>query len=352
MPAALLAAALFVSIAAIGLLAAAIGRGVDLTILYLAPLLAATYLLGMRWGLAAGGVAAVSWCVASLLAPGARPPAALADALLHALVFASAVIGMATLLRELRKIRRLEGLRDLDLETARAVHENIVGSLATGRDDLDLASRLWFLREVGGDYYWFEDVDERRSFLCVGDISGKGVVAALFTALLDESVRTGVHRSPDVTTVVRHVNRRVCDSLPSNMFVTLFAALIDGDMLTFINAGHEPALLWRRRAGTIDALQTEDGLPLGVASEVSARPKTVRLEPGDVLLVVTDGVTESARIRQDGRGVLSSVLHASAAAGHSAGSIVERVFALARPDEDADSTDDIAVVCMRVSTLP
>jgi hypothetical protein len=343
----LVAAGLVVSIVGVGLLDFRTGDRIDLTLLYLLPLLAATSFLGLDTGLAAMLAAALAQFAATLLTSAVPPAVAALDALGHALVFALVVAGSDRLLRELRAIRRLEGLRDLDLETARRAHESLVGTVESARDDIDVAAQLWFLREVGGDYYWFEDVAEDSSFVCLGDISGKGVVAALFTSLLDQSVRHAVERTSDLADIVARVNGRVHDAVPSNMFVTLFSAVFRGSTLTWLNAGHEPALLWRRRTGGVELLQTQGGLPLGVAPEIRAEAGVTELEPGDVLLAVTDGVTESPRFRASDRRELERVLHRAAAAGHSASAIVAAVHAAVETTDGAEATDDIAIVCLR-----
>ncbi|HEY3318124.1 MAG TPA: PP2C family protein-serine/threonine phosphatase [Coriobacteriia bacterium] len=342
--AAAVALALVVSLAATGVLDGVTGVAPDLTILYLLPLLAATYFFGLRTGLTAALGAWLTQMSASLLGGTLPAPRALLDSVLHALVFALVVVGTHRALEELRTIRRLEGLRDLDLEIARRAHAKVIGDVLTERRDIDVGSRLRFVSEVGGDYYWFDDLDPTRSFLCVADISGKGIVAALFTALLDQSVRHAAQHSCDVTDIVRRVNRRVCDVLPSNMFVTLFAAVVADGRLTWLNAGHEPALLWRRRTGLVETLQTDRCLPLGVQEHLEGEAGSLTLDEGDVLLALTDGVTESHHFRSAGREALEDVLHATAAAGHTAEGIIE---AVCREAADEDATDDIAVVCLR-----
>ncbi len=186
------------------------GRVPDLTVLYLVPIILGTYWLGLRSGLALG-VAALAAKV--LAQPVQQRPPMVADAAAHMAVFALAAAATARLLAQLRAVRALQQRHDVEIEIARVLHE-----AATAVDTLDdprfeIASRLQAARELGGDLVLARKTSGGL-FLCVADISGKGVPAALFTALLKSASTSALEESSDPVDVVRRINARMYASLP------------------------------------------------------------------------------------------------------------------------------------------
>jgi sigma-B regulation protein RsbU (phosphoserine phosphatase) len=144
---------------------------------------------------------------------------------------------------------------------------------------------------VGGDYFDFA-TDEGRVLIALGDVSGKGTGAALLMTVLRAAVRA--HWTEDTLgEAVSHINRTVCQNVPSNKFVTFFVARLDpgSGEITYVNAGHNPPLLIRA-AGDIDLLH-EGGMVLGLFENVTYEAGRVELRPGDTLLAYSDGVSET-----------------------------------------------------------
>jgi len=150
--------------------------------------------------------------------------------------------------------------------------------------------------ESGGDFYdFFPDVDGRAA-LCVGDVSGHGITAALPMATARAFIRAWQDRLGEPGAVMAALNRLLLHDLDAHDFVTLFLAVYDPRTrsLTYASAGHEPALLLRTRANTVEALEAT-GVPLGMfPGQVYETQTLMDLEPGDVLLASTDGITEQA----------------------------------------------------------
>lgn len=263
----------------------------DLSGLYLVPVVIAAYWLGM-WP-ALGAAATV--LIAELVAHPHQPvETALVHALTHAITYSMAAIVTARLREQLQRVRELEQMRDYDLELARVIQESSNESYRPRADGerFDVATRTVPARELGGDLLLVRPMGDGL-ITCIADISGKGVSAALFAALLQDALNTALQRTNDPEEIVTALNRHLDASLPSEMFITFFCGLITGDTLRFVNAGHDPGLLRRPGKAAAIVLDSVSGMPLGVARELRITAREVPFEPEDMLLLFTDGLTDS-----------------------------------------------------------
>jgi serine phosphatase RsbU (regulator of sigma subunit) len=149
---------------------------------------------------------------------------------------------------------------------------------------------------VGGDYYDFIPLPGNRLGVLLGDVAGKGIPAALLMAKLSAEARYCMLTAPDVGVACRLLNNALQVVLQER-FVTLAALVLDpaAHTLTIVNAGHMPPMLYRRTTGDfLDAIDGEvTGLPLGVLEDNEYQTATLNLQPGDSVLLYTDGVTDS-----------------------------------------------------------
>jgi len=147
--------------------------------------------------------------------------------------------------------------------------------------------------QIGGDYYDFIQCSDGRLVVALGDVSGKGTSAALLMSSLHAAVHAQVAACRPLGDSIRAVNRYLADNTPGNRFVTLFYAELDPPTgtLAFINAGHNPPLI-AHAAGTVEQL-APGGLPLGILPDGEYREGRTLLQPGDVLVAYSDGVTET-----------------------------------------------------------
>jgi len=149
--------------------------------------------------------------------------------------------------------------------------------------------------EVGGDFFDFIPLQRRALFVSVGDVSGTGYAAAILMAGLQAFLRglTSEH-CPGPASVVQELNRIAHDVAPENFYATLFYACVDPvrRQLRYVSAGHEPALLVRKDAARVLRLECT-GTVLGLSSRSTFGLRSIPLEPGDLLIAVTDGITES-----------------------------------------------------------
>ena len=188
---------------------------------------------------------------------------------------------------------RMEG----ELTVAREIQKSIVPSIFPPfpeREEFDLHASLESAREVGGDLYDFFLLDDDHLCLAIGDVAGKGVPASLFMAVTITLLRAVGHRVDAPEEVLERVNAPLCRDNDSAMFVTLFFAIYDvrTGALAYSCGGHLPPYVVRAD-GRVDALPRTRGIGLGISEGAVFRTETATLQPGDAILLFTDGVTEA-----------------------------------------------------------
>ncbi len=153
--------------------------------------------------------------------------------------------------------------------------------------------------EVGGDYYDFFFVDDKRRYLgmVIADVSGKGIPGALIMAMVRAVLRAEARGNLAPREVLLRTNERTYEDTKENVFVTMIYAILDTRerVLRFVRAGHEPVVVVNRQQGRV-TLHSPDGIALGMVDNDMFRvteEKSVRLMPGDIIVMYTDGVTEA-----------------------------------------------------------
>ena len=180
-----------------------------------------------------------------------------------------------------------------ELKRAREIQQMLLPSTLPQLAGVQIAGAWQPAREVGGDYFDVIQLDKARLGICVGDVVGKGIPAALLMANLQASFRAFATTDTSPQAVCTKLNRFFCANIASGKFVTFFYAVLDADArtLTYENAGHSPGLLLRKN-GTTETLQG-GGAVLGALPDWTYQDYTVQLHPGDQLLLSTDGITEA-----------------------------------------------------------
>jgi sigma-B regulation protein RsbU (phosphoserine phosphatase) len=184
-----------------------------------------------------------------------------------------------------------------ELNIARSIQDSFLHKLFPpfpDRPEFDLFATLMPAKEVGGDLYDFVLVGDELYF-CVGDVSDKGVPAALLMVVTQTLMRAAAQEpNVDPAAMLLKVNADILEKNEMLMFVTLFCGVLNlktGE-LRFSNAGHNPPLI-RKRSGEVEWLTLPDGMVLGVMPDVKYATSRITLKPGDTLLAYTDGVTEA-----------------------------------------------------------
>jgi sigma-B regulation protein RsbU (phosphoserine phosphatase) len=203
---------------------------------------------------------------------------------------ASTAIENAILHRDMIEKERIKA----NLDIARTIQRGMYPVRGLEIPGYDMAFFTRACDETGGDYFDFISLDDDRSAFVVGDVSGHGIGAALFMASGRANVRALLSVKNDLKEVMDRMNDLLASDMDDENFMTLFVGCLNhhDNSLTFVNAGHDEPLIYRARDRSVEQLDTT-GLPAGMMEGWSYDVATARpLEPGDVLLLTTDGVWE------------------------------------------------------------
>lgn len=210
-------------------------------------------------------------------------------------------------------------LKQLETELA-AAYEIQIGMLPanpiilSNSRSLDICGRAAVAKTVGGDFYDAFRLDENQVCLAIGDVSGKGMPAALFMVQAVTLLRVEMHKNADLVTVMSGINSGLCETKISHMFISLIVVLLDTStgMLTYVNAGHPPFLVARSNASYIP-IEEPSGTVAGAFEDTIYEAGEFILAPGDRILFYTDGITEARGPKRSLYGTkrLSALLNAS-----------------------------------------
>ncbi|MCE5334075.1 MAG: SpoIIE family protein phosphatase [Desulfobacteraceae bacterium] len=204
--------------------------------------------------------------------------------------------------------------------------------------------------EVGGDFYDFIELDEDHLGVLIGDVSGKGVASAMFMARFTTDFRVLAMRESDPGRLVGRMSDKVCEQSCRGMFVTLLYMVLSrgsGDIVC-VNAGHLPPVVWNCRGNRYERLRGSGGPPLGIVPGMSYGARTLRLLPGDCVLLATDGLIE-AKDSGGARFGWSRIEDAIRSGESDVGSVRTRLSrSLAEFEQDCPQADDTTLVLVGV----
>lgn len=192
-----------------------------------------------------------------------------------------------------RTIADKEGLLK-ELEIARRLQRRLLPEQAPEMEGIDIAAENLPAREVGGDFYDFVPVTKDAWGFVIADVSGKGMAAAMFMGLTRTIVRASTTGTLQIAAALQQANELVCRDSTSGMFVTLFYTVLEPDRkkMKYVNAGHNPPLLFRKDHAEMIALKGK-GIALGVKNSITLEEREMDLRDGDLLVLYTDGITEA-----------------------------------------------------------
>jgi sigma-B regulation protein RsbU (phosphoserine phosphatase) len=243
-----------------------------------------------------------------------------------------------------------------EVEIAREVQERLFPQNLPKIDGLDYCGLCRPARGVGGDYYDFLPLPGGELGVAIGDVAGKGISAALMMASLQASLRGQTMTGPDdLAGVVGRVNRLVYDVSSPERYATFFFARYDPRTrkLTYVNAGHNPPMLLRRRDGQWQLQRLEQGgTVVGLFPHFDYTQDSVELAPGDLLAAYTDGISEAMNEREEewGEDQLLAVLKQCSSL--SAADTIARIMDAADSfTAGAKQYDDMTMVVLKVAAI-
>lgn len=189
---------------------------------------------------------------------------------------------------EARQRERMEN----ELRVARIIQQTLLPQVNPALPGWNLATHYQPARAVGGDFYDFIKLDDERMAMIIGDVTDKGVPAALVMATTRAILRGATEQNNSPGAVLERANNLLCPDIPRNMFVTCLYAILDHQTgrLVYANAGHD--LPYRRSSRGVDELRAT-GMPLGLMLGMHYEEKEVMLVAGDSLLLYSDGLVEA-----------------------------------------------------------
>jgi sigma-B regulation protein RsbU (phosphoserine phosphatase) len=201
---------------------------------------------------------------------------------------AASILDNARLVARERERQRLEE----QISIARNIQQALLPRNFRDYPHLALSGCNFPCLAVGGDYFDVFPLSENRTAFLIADVSGKGLGAALLTTML-QGVLSGMTLGTDPARLFNHLNRFLCDHAEVGRYATMFFGILDEKgSLEYINAGH-PSPILIRRTGSAEDVFTEGSFPVGLVPEAEYDTACVKLEPGDTLVLFSDGVTEA-----------------------------------------------------------
>lgn len=267
----------------------------------------------------------------------------------------------AQLVRQVAQQERLQR----ELEIAQEVQDSLFPQKLPQVPGLDVCGVCRSARGVGGDYYDFVPLGAGRLGIALGDVSGKGISAALLMANLQATLRShAAFHGEAVAPLVTDVNRMLSASARPGKYATFFYCTIDtaARRLTFVNAGHNPPLLFRTdpppelsplpadMAGPEGSLRLfPGGIPIGLFPDAQFEQRTLELQPGDLLVIYTDGVSEAQNRAGEEFGEKRLARIVARNWGKSADAVREAVLAdLEAFTSGLEPHDDVTLVIVRI----
>ena len=214
---------------------------------------------------------------------------------------------------------------------------------------VDVFAYMQPAKEVGGDFYDFFYLNPNTLLLTIGDVSGKGVPAALFMVMVKTLIRAIAKQESRPDKILEALNPELCRDNDSAMFVTLFLATLDisSGRLDFSYGGHNPPVILRRD-GSVSYLQGPTGTALGILDGFSFKQQAIDLLPGDAIMLYTDGVTEAMSVDFELFNEDRLLDHLHACPDDDAEVLTRKVLAAVNDfTVDAEQSDDITLLTLR-----
>ncbi len=242
---------------------------------------------------------------------------------------------------------------DHDLQIARDIQRILLPSEAPATEGFEIAGINIPARQVSGDYFDYIQVESGRLGVVIADVSGKGVPASLIMAICRSALRAEARGSLSPADVLRKVNRQLYPDIKEDMFISMAYMILDhrNSSATLSRGGHDAPLLYRAATGEVTNLKPP-GMALGIDSgdvfDRVAADVSIPLEPGDCMVLYTDGITEALDAQGDEFGPERMVRSIQASAPECAAAVIARLTADVRTFAGGHpQNDDITLIVVR-----
>ncbi|MCA1816552.1 MAG: SpoIIE family protein phosphatase [Acidobacteria bacterium] len=235
-----------------------------------------------------------------------------------------------------------------ELQLAREIQQRFQPSSAPTVPGFELQGISFPCYEIGGDYYDFIERPDNHIVIALGDVSGKGTSAALLMSSLHAAMHAQTSARQSLAETISAVNKYLAETIPANRFVTLFCAELDPltGTVNFINAGHNPPII-AHASGTMEQLAA-GGVPLGILPDALYREGRTQLQPGDAMVIYSDGVSETQNQAGEEFGAMRLYEVISRNLDASAAGLRDRIeSALTKFAQGTDSVDDLTLVIVK-----
>jgi sigma-B regulation protein RsbU (phosphoserine phosphatase) len=249
----------------------------------------------------------------------------------------------------LNEIEEAERAMAKDMQQAAVIQQGLLPEKAPVAPGLDIGGRTKACRTVGGDYYDYLQFPDGRLGMLVGDVAGKGMPASLLMSSLQARVQVLFEDGDDLARKIGRLNKAVTANCPDNRFITFFMGILDPKTgeLVYTNAGHNPPVVVRAEGG-FETLKEAGGVILGILPMAVYREARMTLNPGDTLVLFTDGVTEAADPNDEEYGEERLAALVASMRDRPSDEIVEAIHnAVISFTQGAPAADDITVVVAR-----
>ena len=202
------------------------------------------------------------------------------------------------MIRKQKEIAKKDARIETELNLANAIQKNMLPSTFPPFPDhkeLDIYAQMTPAKEVGGDFYDMFLIDNNHLAICMADVSGKGVPAALFMMITKILIKNVSSIDKETNKALTRVNNMLCDGNKTGIFVTAWFGILDltTGYLEYTNAGHNPPLVYSKKTGTFEFLNIKPNMVLAGMENINYRKNEIQMEPGDRIFLYTDGVTEA-----------------------------------------------------------
>ena len=261
------------------------------------------------------------------------------------------MIGIMAYTEKQRSISLERNRLKSELEVANVIQHSLLpllGESYPGRSEVDVSASMEAAKEVGGDFYDVFFFDSDHIAFVIGDVSGKGVPAAMFMAVAKIVIQNCVRDIPDLAQAAGTANNVLCSRNDAEMFVTIWVGVLDlrtGE-LKYVCAGHNPPVILS--GGGASFVKTKNGFVMAGMENVKYRANTLTLGDGDTVFLYTDGVTEAGNAKHELYGEERLLGCVASCAGEAPGDVIKKVSDSVDSFAAGSSQfDDITMLCFR-----